>query len=272
MDESTNAPADGHPSSAGFAITQNDISRDPTLPKEVKSVYTALAGYADKGRVAWPGQDRLAWETSMSLRAVGKAIRAGADCGLWTVIHTQTSNRYQLHDHADDPKRYVPGRGPRTLPQIPVGTTCRLDKHVVPIGSARGADEQDQRAVPEIPTQQTSSNAAAADSPPSEARSRTISRPPNFTPIRIDLADDFWKLSDNYAIQRMIRSSIGALRAAGFELAPDARERLTRSLKETLGKVSREETVKRLTHTLELTVQRDEAWAYLADPIATEAS
>jgi hypothetical protein len=214
----------------GWGKCRNDITRDRTLPPHVKHVYSVLAGYADARRIAYPSQQTLAADTGLSERAVRKAIRQGADCGLWTVMHTQGVNRYQLHDYAGD--RYVAGTGPLAAPELdqvetvpdetPTGTVCRPNRHVVPVRPAPCADEQDQRTRPENKTSSTSSDACqrGSTSKLADAPAQRAAKPLKiFRPRSLDQWDD------GQAMRQIVASAVAALRAAGHQptrRCPDA--------------------------------------------------
>lgn len=231
-------PSGDHP----FAMVQTDIARDRTLPPHVKLVYVAIASYADEKRVAWPSQETIALDTGLSERAVRKAIKQGADAGLWTVIRTQTSNRYQLRDLKVG--GYVLGAGPLPDPTrhvvpdgnldadpfgIPPGTRCRSDRQDVPVQAAHGADEQDQRTRPKNKTISTSSDASqrASDEQARRRESRT-SRIEIFVPKSYDAMD----VGD--VAQHLVKASVSSLRAAGVEMSEEGVTLVGRSVKHAL--------------------------------------
>ena len=68
-------PSRKAPGGVSFAMVDAAIFRDSTLPPHVKLVYVALAAYASDERKAFPSHARLAADTGLSPRAVGKAIK-----------------------------------------------------------------------------------------------------------------------------------------------------------------------------------------------------
>lgn len=115
-------------SSIGFGMVDKSIIRDPSLPQNVKTVYTLLATYAHDERSAFPSKETIARESSLSKRAVDAAVAIGAEVGLFTIVRRvrkddngrpilskdgkplQTSNKYLLHDFGGG---YIPGSGPK---------------------------------------------------------------------------------------------------------------------------------------------------------------
>lgn len=112
----------------GFGFVDQEVIRDPSIPANVKLVYTLLATYASDKRSAFPSKATIARELGISLRAVDAAVNTAAEIGLFTVVHRpkkdkngrviygkdgkplHTSNRYLLHDFGGG---YVPGSGPK---------------------------------------------------------------------------------------------------------------------------------------------------------------
>lgn len=232
-------------------MIQADIFRDRTLPHGVKLVYAALATYADRERTAFPSQQTLAYDTGLSVRSVGKAVRQGVAAGLFLTIRTQTSNRYQLRDLGVG--GYVVGSGP----EVPVGTSCRSGVQDVPTGDAPGADEQDQTHRPASQTT-TSSDAFAASG-------HRASAPTDMT---IFLPRDFMRWGDDGRVhQYLVSAALSALKAAGMEPAEDAADRIGRGLKVTSeGGQDRTQLVELLKGTLCLAGTDHATWGDLARP------
>lgn len=249
MHDSKTPPAEQASGGKPFGMVQADIFRDRTLPSAVKLVYVALATYADTQRSSFPSQQTIAHDTGLSVRSVGKAVRQGVEAGLFAVIHTQTSNRYQLRDMKVG--GYALGSGP----EIRVGTTCRPGTQDVPSGTAPGADKQDQTSRPASQTR-TSSDAFAASG-------HRASAP---TDITIFLPRDFMRWDDDGRVhQYLVSASLSALKAAGMEPAEDAADRIGRALRATTEDgMDRAKLVDLLRGTLNLADTDNKSWGSLA--------
>lgn len=97
-------------SSTGFAIVPNWIMRDPTISVYAKTVYAALASYADRDGIAFPSIRTLATELGISEPTVRKAIETLETLGVVTkskrFAHDSSkhlSNIYRIFIHAQSP-------------------------------------------------------------------------------------------------------------------------------------------------------------------------
>lgn len=235
MTNDSPVPEAGQPSGGvSFAMVDAAIFRDPTLPPHVKLVYVALAGYASKQRTAFPSHARLATDCNLSARAVGKAIKVGAEAGLWTITHTQSSNRYEIHDLGGS---YVLGSGPH-------GTTCHPGEQEVPSGEARGADELDQRTRPATQTHIASSSGhtpVGHTSPSvrlgqrSASTARIIRTPRGFY--------DPTKYPDKKVWPYLVSAVVAALENDGMEMNRHAPDEIGYTLKHKYGHLPRKQLV-----------------------------
>jgi biotin operon repressor len=249
VDNDTNTAVSEQPSAGHtFGMVQRDIGQDRSLPPHVKQVYTALTFYAGADRRCFPSQATLAGDTGLSERTVNKAIKQGEAAGLWDVIHTQTSNHYQLRDFG---RGYVLGSGP-------LRTACGPEPQQVQSETAPRADELDQRTRPVIQTSSTSSDAFAAGAP--RTSSQGVRR------IRIFPLGDLDRYDDGEVTRRLVAGSISALRAAGLSPAWNAADRLGASIKDALTRgVSRADLPRMVEETLAHAGTDDEEWGWLAD-------
>lgn len=239
---STEPPSGGHP----FGMVQADIFRDPTLPSGVKLVYTCLATYADRNRVAFPSQQTIAADTGLSPSSVKRAVRIGLEAGLFEVVPTQVQNRYRLRDLGVG--GYVIGSGP-------VGHGDPSEGSRGPAGSVTVTPKQDQRTRPASQTR-TSSDAYAASG-------HRASAP---TAMKIFTPRDFHRWDDGGRVhQYLVSAALSALKAAGMQPADDAANRIGHALKVTSGDgIERKQLVKMLEGTLVLAGTADATWGSLA--------
>jgi hypothetical protein len=235
---------DGHPSGGhSFGMVQADIFRDMTLPAAVKLVYVALSTYASRERTAFPSLDRIAADTSLSVRTVKRAMKQAEAAGLVVVTRTQTVNRYQLRDLAVG--GYVIGSGP----QCPTVTLEVPHGHS---GSDTVAHEQDQRTRPQSHTIDTSGDTSVGVD-------ETTRRP------RIHLPRGFAEFDDGQAFRYLVGAAVSALWAAGMTPADDAGDRLGRALKASVGEgMDRSRLVAALEVTLSHAGTDNPNWGSLA--------
>ena len=247
MHKSSNTAASEQPSNGHtFGMVQKDIARDRSLPPHVKQVYTALTLYADAARKCFPSQATLAADTGLSERTVNKAIKQGKEAGLWEVVHTQTSNHYQLRDFG---RGYVVGSGP-------LRTTCGLEPQEMRSGPAQDADEQDQRTRPADETSPTSSDAYAAGAPRTSSRGQRI---------QIFVPATYWTADAGECSRLLTRSSVKALEVNGYEADADEIGHAVKAAIEASGEkgIDREVLRRQLENTLNLAAGRDPSWARL---------
>lgn len=195
-------------------MTDMTVFRDRSLPPNVKLVYVALIGYADRQRKCWPSRERLAYDTGLSVRAVARAIKAMTEAGLITAVRTQTSNRYTVHDRGGT---YIHGSGPGGLTVLP-------EKTVSPFGRDRESHELDQRSRPETQTTSSGDAYAAAGRFASEPTTRTIITDKKWAAIPDD--------EIGQAAHYLIKAVYGLMRANGYEIAADARDQMAAVLGE----------------------------------------
>lgn len=248
MHKSSNAAASEQPSNGHtFGMVQKDIARDRSLPPHVKQVYTVLTLYADATRKCFPSQATLADDTGLSERTVNKAIKQGKEAGLWEVVHTQTSNHYQLRDFG---RGYVLGSGP-------LRTTCGLEPQEMRSGTAQDADEQDQRTRPVDETTSTSSERFTAGGP--RTSSQTAQRIEIYVPGSYDTADA------GECSRLLTRSSVKALKAHGYQADADEIGHAVKAAIDASGEkgIDRETLRWQLENTLNLAAGRDPSWARL---------
>lgn len=211
-------PSRKAPGGVSFAMVDAAIFRDPTLPPHVKLVYVALAAYASDERKAFPSHARLAADCGLSPRAVGKAVKQGAAAGLWTITHTQSSNRYAIHDLGGS---YVVGSGP-------LGTTCHPEQQQEPSGMASQAEELDHGSRPESQTTSSGDAYAAVGHPARGLTDRKI------------VTDRKWTAIPDEEIGRaahyLIKAIYGVMTAHGISIAFDARDQMARALAECTDK------------------------------------
>jgi hypothetical protein len=194
---------------------QRTIALDRTLPRDVKAVYSVLAVYANAQRICWPSRETIALDASMSVSAVGRALRHAAKVGILTIIHTQTSNRYQLHDM--NVGGYIPG-------EAPAGHTDLPGESGGPSGQVTQTHKQDHTTRPAIQTTSTSSDAVSGGHRTSSPTER-----------KIYLPADFSEYDDRHANQFLVGAVVAAIEKAGLIIAPTAADSIGSTLKRRLG-------------------------------------
>lgn len=213
MTEDTNLDEPTTPGDEKFIRAQRSIVLDPALPLHVKMLYTVLCAHANKKRICWPSRTTIAEEGGMSVSAVGRAINHAQKIGLLTVIRTQTSNRYQLHDFAGS---YEPSESPG-------GPSDLLDRSVGPSGQVRGTHELDQRTR----NKELDQNALQRDAASGATRTSSRGR-------RIIIKAAFWKFDNTHAVQYLVGAVLATLDRAGLIARHDAGDRMGTALENFL--------------------------------------
>lgn len=217
MSHDSNTDVSDQPSGVvQFGRIQRSIALDRTLPRDVKVVYSVLAVYANKQRICWPSRETIALDASISVSAVSRALKHAAKVGILTILHTQTSNRYQLHDM--EIGGYIPGESePPGQADLPGGSHG-------PSGQVTQTHKQDHTTRPAIQTISTSGDAVSGGHRTSSPTDR-----------KIYLPADFGEYDDRHANQFLVGAAVAAMEKAGLIVAPTAADGMGGTLKRRLG-------------------------------------
>jgi hypothetical protein len=225
-----------------FGRIQRSIALDRTLPRDVKVVYSVLSVYANKQRICWPSRETIALDASISVSAVSRALRHAAKVGILTVIHTQTSNRYQLHDM--EVGGYIPGEiDPAGHADLP-GESGR------PSGQVTQTHKQDHTTRPAIQTISTSSDAVTANPQRTSSSGN----------MKIMISDDYWTTDKGHMMQTLAAALIRTLEHAKLELRPEGRDRIRELLKRHAAEGNHRQMLGYVQHW----VSREDQWSWFA--------
>lgn len=227
MSQDTHTPDDEQPSGGvSFGMTDMTVFRDRSLPPNVKLVYVALVGYADRDRRCWPSRERIAHDTGLSVRAVARALKMMTEAGLITLVRTQASNRYTIHDRGGS---YLHGSGPG-------GLTVLLERTHSPAGRDSQSPELDQR--PRPATQTTTSSDAASGAHHASAMGE------RGTPIKIYPKRGFYRIAEHGdAVQSLVACAVTAMEAAGLVIHDNAANAIGHTLAESYETATRQQMV-----------------------------
>lgn len=247
----TDEPRDTSGHHKSFGMVDPDVLRDPTLGWAAKLVYSLLTTYCAKDRRAFPSRSRIAAELGISVRSVDAGIREARERGLIEVERRAnstgdwTSNLYHLRDLGGG---FVGVRNPGGSAGDALPSAGRAP------GSAGGADEVDHSSRPPGHTSSTSGDEVASSGPRTSSPTR----------MKILTGRNFDTIPDSQIAQRLIASSVGAVRKNGVELTDEAKSELGRALKAHVEDgVNRRELVKMLDLTLNDAWEGRSGWAWM---------
>lgn len=239
--DSKTCPPEQPPSVVQHGRIQRTIALDRTLPRDVKAVYSVLAVYANAQRICWPSRETIALDASMSVSAVGRALKHAAKVGILTIMHTQTSNRYQLHDM--NVGGYIPGEAPAGHTDLPAGSDG-------PSGQVTQTHKQDQTTKPAIQTISTSSDAVTANPQRTSSSGN----------MKIMISDDYWTTDKGHMMQTLAAALIRTLEHAKLELRPEGRGRIRELLKRHAAEGNHRQMLGYVQHW----VSREDQWSWFA--------